>query len=181
VGENNTQLFSWHWPGDDELKLLIVISIVDMTVFSNVNSAFAGLPDTSQKIRELWGCVEEPNGDGGPYVRNVTPILSNNTAAGWINVAMKLSSPTHFCIVYCGEQADGTAGAPTPMCGGCSDHALDDILPPLAPDMIDDIGEESDDDDAETRRPNPRSFLTMRTGFRKLERKLHKRIIRQQL
>jgi len=25
VGENNTQLFSWHWPGDDESILPIFI------------------------------------------------------------------------------------------------------------------------------------------------------------
>jgi hypothetical protein len=45
--------------------------------------------------------------------------------------------------------------------------------------MIDDIGEESDDD-RETRRPNPRSFPTTKTGFQKFELKLQKRIIRQQ-
>ena len=179
VGENNTQLFSWHWPGDDESILPIVTSIVDMTILSIVNAAIAGLPDPSRKIRELWGCLEEPNGDGGPYARNVTPIFDNNTAAGWVKAAMKLSNPTLFCVVYRGQQADGTDGAQTPMRGGRSYLPLDDILPPPAEDMIDDIGEESDDD-GETRRPNPRSFPTTKTGFQKFERKLQKRIIRQQ-
>ena len=32
VGESNTQVFSWHWPGDDESILPIVTSIVDMTI-----------------------------------------------------------------------------------------------------------------------------------------------------
>jgi len=32
-------------------------------------------------LMELWGYMEEPNGDGGPYARNVTPIFDNNTAA----------------------------------------------------------------------------------------------------
>jgi len=45
--------------------------------------------------------------------------------------------------------------------------------------MIDDIGEESDDD-GETRRPYPRSFPTTKTGSQKFEWKLQKRIIRQQ-
>jgi hypothetical protein len=179
VGENNTQLFSWHWPGDDESILPIVTSIVDTTILSIVNAAIAGLPDPSRKIRELWGCLEEPNGDGGPYARNVTPIFDNNTAAGWVQAAMKLSNPTLFCVVYRGQQADGTDGAQTPMRGGRSYLPLDDILPPPAEDMIDDIGEESDDD-GETRRPNPRSFPTTKTGFQKFERKLQKRIIRQQ-
>jgi hypothetical protein len=44
--------------------------------------------------------------------------------------------------------------------------------------MIDDIREESDDDDGETRHPNPRSFLTTKTGFQKFEQKLQKKIIR---
>jgi len=92
---------------------------------------------------------------------------------------MKLSNPTRLCVVYRGQQADRTDGAQTPMRGGRSYHPLDNILPPPAEDMIDDIGEESDDD-VETRRPNPRSFPTTKTGFEKLERKHQKRIIRQQ-
>jgi len=50
VGENNTQLFSWHWPGDDKSILPIVTSIVDTTILSIVNAAIAGLPDSSQNI-----------------------------------------------------------------------------------------------------------------------------------
>jgi len=88
VGENNTQLFSWQWPGDDELILPLVTSIVYMTILSIVNAAIAGLPDPSWKIRELWGCLEEPNGDRDPYARKVTPISDNNTAAGWVEAAM---------------------------------------------------------------------------------------------
>jgi len=120
VGENNTQLFSWHWPGDDKSILPIVTSIVDTTILSIVNAAIAGLPDPSQKIWELWGCLEEPNGDGGPYASNFTPISNNNTAAGWVKAAMKSSNQTLFCVVYGGQQADGTDGAQTPMCGGRS-------------------------------------------------------------
>jgi len=179
VGENNTQLFSWHWPGDDESILPIVTSIVNTTILLIVNAAIAGLPEPSRKIRELWGCLEEPNGDGGPYARDVTPIFDNNTAAGWVKAAMKLSNPTFLCVVYRGQQADATDGSQTPMRGGRSYLPLDDILPPPAEDMIDDIGEESDDD-GETWRPNARSFPTTKTGFEKFEWKLEKRIIRQQ-
>jgi len=50
VGVTNTQLFSWHWPGDDESIISIVTSIVDMTIVSIVNAAIAGLPDCSRKI-----------------------------------------------------------------------------------------------------------------------------------
>ena len=53
VGENNTQLFSWHWAGDDESRLGIVTSIVDRTILSIVNGAIAGLSDPSRKFREL--------------------------------------------------------------------------------------------------------------------------------
>jgi len=31
VGENNTQLFTWHWPGDNESRLPIVTSICQGT------------------------------------------------------------------------------------------------------------------------------------------------------
>jgi len=179
VGENNTQLFSWHRPGEDESILPIVTSIVDTTILSIVNAAIAGLPDPSRKIPELWGCLEEPNGDGGPYAPNVNPIFDNNTAAGWVKAAMKLSNPTVLCVVYRGQQADGTDGAQTPMRGGRSYLPPDDILPPPAEDMIVDIREESDDD-GETRRPNPRSFPMTKTGFENFERKLQTRIIRQQ-
>jgi len=44
--------------------------------------------------------------------------------------------------------------------------------------MINDIGEESNDD-GETRCPNPRRFLTTKTGFQKFEGKIQRRIIRQ--
>jgi hypothetical protein len=179
VGENNTQLFSWHWPGDDESILPIVTSIVDTTILSIVNTAIARLPDPSGKIRELLGCVEEPNGDGGLYARNVTPIFDNNTAAGWVMSALKLSNPTLFCIVYRGQQADGTDGAQMRMCGGHSYLPLDNILPPPTEDMIDNIREELDDDGV-TLHLNPRSFPMTKTGFQKFERKLQKSIIRQQ-
>ena len=55
VGENNTQLISWHWPGDDESLLPVVTSIVDTTIFSIVNAAITGLPDPSLKISRALG------------------------------------------------------------------------------------------------------------------------------
>jgi hypothetical protein len=179
VGENNTQLFSLHWRGDDESILPIVTSILDPTILSIMIAAITGLPDPSQKIRDLWGWLEELNGDGGPYATNVTPIFVNNTAAGWVKAAMKLSNLTLFLVVYRGQHADGTNGAQTPMGGGRSYLPLDDILQAPAEDMIDDISKESDDY-GETRRPNPRSFTTTKIGFQKFERKLQKRIISQQ-
>ena len=91
---------------------------------------------------------------------------------------MKLSNPTLFCVVHHSQQADSTDSAQMPMRGGRTYLPLDDILPPPAEDIIDKIGEESDDD-GETRRPNPRSFPTKKSGFQKFEPKLQKRIIRQ--
>jgi len=58
VGENNTQLLTWHWPGDDESIQPIVTSIVDTTILSIMNAAITGLPDPSRIIRELRGCLE---------------------------------------------------------------------------------------------------------------------------
>jgi len=46
---------------------------------------------------------------------------------------------------------------------------MDEILPAGTEDMIDNVGEASDDA-GETRRPNPRSFLMTKTGFQKFER-----------
>ena len=146
---------------------------------SIVNTAIAGLPDPTRKIRELWGCQEESNGDGGPYTRIVTLIFDTNCAAGWVPPAMKLINPTLFWVVHHGQQADGTAGAQTPRGGGRSNLSLDVIHPPAAEDMMDDIGEESSDD-GETWLPNPRSFPTTNTGFQKFERNLQNRIIRPQ-
>ena len=112
-----------------------------------MNAAIASLPDPSRKIQDLWGCQEEPNGDGGSHASsNVTPILDNNTAARWVKTVMKFNNPILFGIVYCGKQADGTAGSQMPMYSGCSYVPVDDILPPVAENMINDIREESDDD-----------------------------------
>jgi hypothetical protein len=171
VGKINSQQFSWHWPGDDELILPIVTSIINMTILSIVNTAIANLPDTSWKIRQLSGCLDNPNEDGGPYTRDVTPIVDNNTAAGWVKPDMKLWNPTHFCIVHHGQQANSTDGAQAPMLGGHSYHLPDDILVPPAKDMIDNIGEESDGD-GKTRHPNPRSLPTTKPGFQMFEWKL---------
>jgi len=62
------------------------------------------------------------------------------------------------------------------MHGGRSYRPLDDILPPTAKDMIDDIWEESGDH-GEMRCPNPKSFLTTKRGFEKFQRKLQRMII----
>jgi len=179
VGENNTQLFSWHWPGDDKSILLIVTSIVDTTILSIVNAAIAGLSDPSLKIRELWGYLENLDGDGGPSARNVNTIFHNNTAAGWVKAVLKLTNPMHFRVVYCGQQADSTAGAQTPVHGGRNYLPLDDILPPPAEDIIDNIRHKSDND-GETWHPNPRSLPTKKTCFQKFQRELQNNIIRQQ-
>jgi len=141
VGENNTQLFSWHWPGENGSIVPLVTSIVDMTILSIVNAAIASLPDHSWEIQVLWGCQEEPNGDGGLHARDVTQILNKNPAAGLVKSVMRLSNPTLCCIVLGGQQADGTAGAQTAMGGGHSNLHPNDILPPPAVDIIDDIGE----------------------------------------
>jgi len=101
VGANNTQLFSWHWPGNDEWIVLIVTSIIEMTIFSILDVAITSLSDPSLQILKLWGSQEDPNEDIGPHTRNVTLIFDNNTAAGWVLSAVKLNNPMLFasCIV----------------------------------------------------------------------------------
>jgi hypothetical protein len=75
-----------------------------------------------------------------------------------VKVAMKLSNPTLCCIVYRGQQADCRDGTQTPTHGARSYLPLEDILPPPAEEMIDDIWEESDDD-SEMWHPNPKASL----------------------
>jgi len=149
-----------------------------MTISSIGNAAITGLPDPRRNIRELQGCLEEPNGDGGSYARIFTPIFNITTGAGWVQGAKKLSNPTHFRVGNGGQEANGTDGAPTGMGRGRRYLPLDEILPPLADHMVDDIGEELDED-GETRHPNPRHFSTTKTGFQQFARQLQTRIIRQ--
>jgi len=171
VGETNTQLFSSHWPGDDKSILDSIASIVDTTILSIVNAAIGSLPNLCWKIRVLWGCWEEPNGDAGLHACNITTIFDNNTAARLVKAEITLDNPIHFCIVYRGQQAYCTSGTQMPMHGGRS------YLPPPADEMINIIREEADDD-AESKRPNRRSFPTTKTCFQKFERKLQSGIIR---
>lgn len=49
VDGNISLLFSWHWPGYDELRLSIVTSIIDMSIMSFMSAAIADLPECSQK------------------------------------------------------------------------------------------------------------------------------------
>jgi hypothetical protein len=81
VGDNDAQLVSWHWLGDDESIHQIGTSIIETTIMSIVKAAIAGLPNSNWKIRELCGCREGPIGDGGLYAHIVTPISDSNTAA----------------------------------------------------------------------------------------------------
>jgi len=83
------------------------------------------------------------------------------------------------CVLYGCQQADGTSGAQTPMRAAGSYFPLDDILPPLAEYMIDDIGEEWDDE-VEMQCPNLRWFLTTKIGFEQFERQPPTRIITPQ-
>jgi len=119
------------------------------------------------------------DGHGAPHACNATAIFEEYTAAGWVQWVMKLDNQTLFCFSYCGQQTDGTSGAQSPMHAGRSYLRLDGILLPPAEDMINDITEELDDD-RKTRRPNPTSFLMMKTDFLMFQRKLQTRIIRQQ-
>jgi hypothetical protein len=111
-----------------------------------VNVVIACLAHPRRKICELWGCQEDTIGDGGWYTCNVSRIFNNNSAAGWIKVAIKLSNPMPFCVVYHSQQADRKAGRQILMDGGHSYHPAHGILRSPAEDMIDDIGEECNDD-----------------------------------
>jgi len=85
----------------------------------------------------------------------------------------KIEQPNDLCIVDRGQEVNGTVGAEMPMHGDRSSISLDDILPPPAEDIIDNIREELDDDGV-TWRPNLRSFQTTKTGFHKFEKKLQR-------
>lgn len=50
VGENNAQLFLWHWAGDDESIHPIVTSFVERTVLSMLTASISSLPDPGQNI-----------------------------------------------------------------------------------------------------------------------------------
>jgi hypothetical protein len=89
VGEFNTLQFIWRQPEDGEYLLVAATPMVDTTNMSIVNAAIDAPPGSSCIFREHWGCGQEPDGDGGPYARSVTPILDNNTAAGWVKAAVK--------------------------------------------------------------------------------------------
>jgi len=164
VGENNTQLFSWQWPEDDEMLLPIITTIVNTTTLSIVNAVVTGLPDCSLNVTEPWGSRVKGNRNGHLRAHNGTLIFDINTAARWVKVRMNLINPMLFCVVYHSQQADSRAGTLTLMCGGHSYVLLDDIVPPPAEDMTDNIEEELNDD-AEMWRPNPTSFPTMKLDF----------------
>jgi len=140
-----------------------------------VYTVIAGLPGPSWKSRQLWGCLEQPDGDGGPHTHTVSPIFDENPAAGWVQVAMKLTNPKLFHVIYCGQHSEGISGAQSTLWGGYRYLPLDNILPLRAEDMIDNIEKESDDDD-ETRHPNRTSFWMTKTCFHQFGKKLPRRI-----
>jgi len=179
LGEHNTQRFSSYWPGDDISMHPMVTSVVNMTNLTIVNAAIARLPDPRRKIRELWWCWEEPNGGGGLHASNVTPIFDNNTAAQLEKLNITVNNLALLCVLDPSEQANGTSHSQMPMLGGHSYRPQDDIVRPPAEDLINDIGEKSNNC-AETWRPCPRSFLTLVTDVEMFERELQTRFILEQ-
>jgi hypothetical protein len=115
VGIIHTDQLSWHWPGDGESIFRILISIVDTTILSTVNSAFAGLPVSSWNMQEQWGCWEESNADGSQNAHNGTTIFNNNSVAGWVIVAMILNHPTVYPLIIVANEAMGHL-APSSLC-----------------------------------------------------------------
>jgi hypothetical protein len=87
LSDINASQLSLPWPGDDQSKCTIVISIINTTILSIVYAGIPGLPDSQQTIQPLWGCWEEADGDGGLYAPNVTLMFVNNTAARWVKAA----------------------------------------------------------------------------------------------
>jgi len=178
VGENNTQQFSLHWPGDDISILLRVTSIADPTILLVVNAVIPGLPLPSWKIRKHWGCLEEPTADSAQHIWNGTPIIDNNEGARWEKGTMKLHILWLVGIVDRSQHANGTSDAETDMRGGCCYFPPYNVLPPPAHDIIQDIGDESDDD-AEMQCSNQTIIPTMKTGFQKFKSMVERRISRQ--
>jgi hypothetical protein len=105
LGERDSQPFSWYWAGDDESILLRVTLIIDMTILTIANTAIARLPDRGRNIRDLSGCLKEAINDGGLYARNVTTIFDHNTAAGWVQAAMRLNNPTRVASLIVANMA----------------------------------------------------------------------------
>jgi len=179
VGNNNTRLCSGHQLAEDETILLIVTWIVHIPSLSILNTAMAGLRDPSQTIKDLWGCSEEPNADGGPHTRNVSPFIYNNTAGRCVKGAMTFNDPTIVYIVNHTDHAYYASHAQIVICGGCGYRSVVDMLLPAAENMIDDNTEQSDDDDV-MQYPNGRCSPTMNNGFYMIEKKLRRRITTQQ-
>jgi len=128
-GNPNGFLDAQHSPSDAELMSRVVISPIYMPTLLIVNAAIAGLLDLTMTICKLRGCREKPNRDGHVHDRNVTPIINDNTGAGWVQAIMKFDNPMLLCVVYNGQQADGTSAAQMTMHGGQSNLPLNDILP----------------------------------------------------
>jgi hypothetical protein len=116
-----------------------------MTILLIIDASIARLPASSQRFRELWGCWEEPNGYGELHPHNITPIVSNNTATGSVNVMRKLNSSTLSGIVYGGQHVDCISGTLIPLCGGNSKLAQDEVLSHPVEHVIGDDGDELDD------------------------------------
>jgi len=133
-----------------------------------LTASIFSLPDPGQNIWQLWGCQEEPNADGDLYARNAASVFDNHTSAWRLQTAIELDNPTLGCCIYLAQLANGTSGAQIPTHGRRSNHPVDDILTPAANDLIDEIRAESDDD-AETRHPNPTSFLMTTPGSQSLK------------
>lgn len=70
-------------------------------------------------------------------------------------VARELDNPTLFRTVYDGQQANCSGFSQMPMYTGHSYLPLNDTLPPQAQEIMNHIGEESDDD-ANMWHPNQR-------------------------
>jgi hypothetical protein len=157
----------------DDLSLFTLLTgVIKATILAIVKTVNEGMPDPSRTIRELCGVRCEQGNDEGPRVGDVAPIFNENTTLAWLRSTTNLEVRTIYCVLL---RNNGVPNTPIPA--GRSFLPLDEILP-QEEEMIDDIGEASDDELASSR-PRPRSLPSSLAKLVARDKLIQRRLIRQ--
>jgi hypothetical protein len=144
--------FWWQWHNEHNILMLTVLmSVILATILVVVKTMNEGIPDSSQRIQELWGIECKPGANEGPQVRDMAPIFNDNITVVWLQSMTNVEVRTVYCVLLWNNQVLNT-----PMQVRRSFLPHDKILP-QEEEMIDDIGEAFNNKWTSSR-PRPRSL-----------------------
>ncbi|KAF8243681.1 hypothetical protein K440DRAFT_636878 [Wilcoxina mikolae CBS 423.85] len=150
----------------------VLTSVIEARILPVETTVNEAMSDLSPRIQELWGVRCEPGDDEGPGVRDVASIFNDKTTLAWLRSMINLEVQTLYCFLRRNNEVPNT-----PINVGMSFLPLAEILL-QEKEMIDDIGEESNDELASSI-PSARGLPSSLANLVARDKLIQRRLIRK--